>query len=110
MLELSIVSHNSPQQTELKKNKCADMTPNKQQFINLLRASLEGHAPMLHHQMEQDSMSYIHTLVQTSAKVETSEVTTDMKDKMSLASVVKWTDNKLSCSTRSYNLSQPIKT
>lgn len=71
---------------------------------------VDRRAPALRRQMEHEQRGIILQLVQTSARNENSEVTTDVKDKMSPAAVLTCLINKLSHSTLPYILSQPIIT
>lgn len=71
---------------------------------------VDRRAPALRRQMEHEQRGIILQLVQTSARNENSEVTTDVKDKMSPAAVQTCLINKLSHSTLPYILSQPIIT
>lgn len=84
--------------------------PKKKRDGPFWELKVDRRAPAPRRQMEHEQRGIILQLVQTSAQNENSEVTTDVKDKMSPAAVLTCLINKLSHSTLRYILSQPIIT
>lgn len=90
-------------------NKCAAKTK-KQTILTFWELQLNVMLPCCTTRWSMNSMWCILSMVQTSAKVESSEVTTDIKDKMSLAAVLKCLIINCLAVHAHITLSRPIKT